>query len=110
MEVKFIGAHYKYSDTVEVQKKQDKIRGYLNKGYKIKDERNGYWVLIKTAQVILTVMDENSQYRIFSVKNKVLELYNKSRISEKTFGKFLSDAKSGKIKFYLTEYDELIIQ
>ena len=43
MNAKFIETHYEYSDTIELQGSRDKIRGYLRKGYRVKDERNGYF-------------------------------------------------------------------
>lgn len=110
MEVKFVHALYEESDSLELQGTREKIEKYLRIGYYVKESRNGYWVLIKPAQVFVEVVNENSQYLRFSVKDIVLRLYNKRRISEKIFGKFIDDALNGKVKFYLTEQNELIIQ
>lgn len=110
MNAKFIETHYEYSDTIELQGSRDKIRGYLRKGYRVKDERNGYWILFKPAQIVLTVMDNTSKCRSYGVKQKVLEFYDKKRISEKTFNKFLNDSLNGKIKFCISEHGEVTIQ
>ena len=101
---------YKRLYGIELQGSRDKIRGYLRKGYRVKDERNGYWILFKPAQIVLTLMDNTSECRSYGVKQKVLEFYDKKRISEKTFNKFLNDSLNGKIKFCISEHGEVTIQ
>ena len=49
-----IGVRYESSSTIEHQGNRQSIDRYLRQGYSIKVRRNGYWVLTKPAQVIVT--------------------------------------------------------
>ena len=74
-----IVVEYEPSDTIEVQGKRDKIEKYLKKGYSVKEERNGYWVLIKKAKVWVTLTNSYCT-KTFSIKADILDYYSKKKI------------------------------
>ena len=93
-----IVVEYEPSDTIEVQGKRDKIEKYLKKGYSVKEERNGYWVLIKKAKVWVTLTNSYCT-KTFSIKADILDYYSKKKISANLVTKFQNDKKKKKITF-----------
>ena len=88
--------NYEPSDTIEMQGKRKDIDKYLKKGYYIKEERNGYWVLVKAARLIVTLKN-SSCTKTFNMKEEVLDYYGKARISESLVNKFKMDIDNGTI-------------
>ncbi len=86
------------SDTIEVQGKREKIEKYLKKGYSVKEERNGYWVLVKKAKVWVTLTNSFCS-KTFSMKSDILDYYGKQKISANLVEKFQKDINDGKISF-----------
>ena len=86
--VKNWGIYYYESDTIVIQGSYNKVKKYLNNGYFIKEDRNGYWVLYKPTNVILSITDFNDKEYYLYLKQYILEYYNKERISKKLFEKF----------------------
>ncbi len=89
---------YEPSDTIEVQGKREKIEKYLKKGYSVKEERNGYWVLIKKVKVWVTLSNTYCT-RTFNMKTDILDYYGKQKISTNLVGKFQKAVNDGKITF-----------
>lgn len=87
---------YEPSDSIEMQGKREKIEKYLKKGYYVKESRNGYWVLVRTARVIVTVSNTYGK-KVLDLKGDILDYYGKSRISQATIQKFSNDINSGVI-------------
>lgn len=98
----FVHAYYQHSDTRELQgsANDSEIKRYLNNGYYVKESRNGYWVLVRSAHIFVTLKTSDGE-KEFEMKHQILDLYGKQRISEKTYEKFSKDARSGKINFYV---------
>ena len=99
----FVNAFYIDSSTITHQGKRSSINRYLNKGYYIKENRNGYWVLTKPASVKVTLKDSDGELYHFNMKNDILEYYSRTRISQSLFTRFNKDATSGKIQFYMED-------
>lgn len=99
----FVNAFYNESSTITKQGKRSSINQYLNKGYYIKEDRNGYWVLVKPASVSVTLKDSDGELYSFNMKSDILNYYNKTRISQSLFTRFNKDATSGKIQFYMED-------
>jgi hypothetical protein len=87
---------YRRSATIETQGTRDAIERYLKEGYHVKEKRNGYWVLIKKAKVIVTV-ESSTGTRSVSMKRDILDYYDKKRITEKQVEKFRQDIKKEKV-------------
>lgn len=91
---------YEPSDSIEMQGKRRDVKKYLNAGYYTKEERNGYWVLVKTAQLNVT-LNNSSCTRTFNMKADVCDYYGKSRISKSLINKFNQDIEDGEILIYM---------
>ena len=96
-----VKATYEHSSTITHQGNRASIQAYLNKGYHIKESRNGYWVLSKPASLTVILKDYNNVVHSFQMKEDVFKYYGQSRISEKLAKTFISDANAGKVKFYM---------
>lgn len=91
-----VSVNYKESDSITIQGKRSKIDKYLNDGYYVKENRNGFWVLVKTAQVNVTL--SNSEHtETFNMKQDVCDYYGKTRITQALVDKFYKDIKAEKI-------------
>ena len=97
--LEFVNCRYEKSDSRVIQGNSQKVEPYLKEGYFIKESRNGYWVLIKPAQVIVTFKN-GDKIQKYNLKTQICDLYDKRKISEKTVQKFQKDAEKGKIEFY----------
>ena len=97
--VKFVNAEYIPSNSVEYQGKRSSINKYLAQGYYVKEERNGYWLLIRPAEIRATIKIDGKQ-KSFNIKAEVRDYYGKKRITQKLFYNFCNDAREGIIKFY----------
>lgn len=110
VQVKFVNVEYEPSRSIEVQGNRSKIETYLSQGFYVKEDRNGYWVLIKPAKVIVYVIGQNDKYaQGFNFKQEILDYRRRQRISQKLIDEFCEDAKAGKIQFYLNN-GQLVIQ
>lgn len=108
MQAKFLGATYQASNTREKQGNREKIQKYLNDGYYVKEERNGYWVLVKPVRVMVTIGNGKTK-RTFNMKRDICDYYGKTRISYKLLERFQKDARSGKITFELDSENDSYI-
>lgn len=93
-----LSIEYIKSDTVETQGKRKDIERYLKKGYYIKEQRNGYWVLVKSSRVDVT-LNNSECTKTFNMKEDIREYYNRDRVTEALIRNFSKDVKSGKIVF-----------
>ncbi|MNW32999.1 hypothetical protein D3C74_99530 [compost metagenome] len=91
---------YEPSDTIEKQGKMSSNEKYLKQGYYIKESRNGYWVLVKPVQVNIKISN-SSGARTFNIKQDILDLYKKDRISGKLTDRFEEDILMEKISIYM---------
>lgn len=98
-----VNAIYEESSTITHQGNRASIQPYLNKGYYIKEDRNGYWVLIKPASLTVVLKDAKNIVHSFQMKEDAIQYYGKQRISRSLADKFISDAIDGKIKFYMDD-------
>lgn len=100
MTVKLLNVSYERSETIKHQGNRESIKPYLRKGYKIRGDRNGSWILTKPAKVMVTIGNKSDK-RTYDMKEPILSHYGKERISEKLVNDFVKDARNGKIKFEL---------
>lgn len=98
-----VNAIYNHSSTITHQGNRTSIQPYLNKGYRVKEDRNGYWVLIKPASLTVVLKDSNNIVHSFQMKEDVVQYYKQSKISENLANRFINDAIAGKIKFYMDD-------
>lgn len=93
---------YDPSDNIKRQGKYEDIKKYLNRGYYIKEERNGFWILVKTSSLRVTLENSNGS-NTFSVKDAVLRYYNRQKLTETLVNKFENDIRNNKITFEMSE-------
>ncbi len=100
--VEHVIVNYIESDKIETQGKRQEIQKYLDNGYYIKEDRNGYWVLVRTAKVQVTLTNSYGT-KTFNVKDAILRYYGRERITDKLVNQFESDINSGKIIFEMSQ-------
>ncbi len=83
------------SDSIETKGKRSSIQRYIDKGYYIKQNRNGYWVLVKPTQVNVT-LQKGKKIGTFNMKEEICDHYGK-RISDALIKKFREDINQGRI-------------
>lgn len=95
--VKIKSYSYEPSDTIETQGKSSKIDKYLDKGYKIKEARNGYWVLTKKSNAYATIVDDDGNEKRISIGGIVRDYYDCARLTENKVQKFVKEVNDGTI-------------
>ena len=107
--VDYIEVYYQLSSSMELQGKYCSIERYLRDGYYIKESRNGYWLLVRPSEVLVTAHCGKNGSFVHDMKYGILNHYGRSRITEKLINTFKNDFLSGKIKIEANENDYLII-
>lgn len=100
MQATITAANYESFEPIETQGTRQSIQKHLNKGYFIKQSRNGYWVLNKPAVVEITLQTTETT-RTYNMKQEILDHYGKEKISQKLVTTFVKDVNSGKINIDL---------
>lgn len=95
------------SETVTAQGKRREIKSRYP-GYKIQEERNGYWVLIKKAKFEVTLC-WNDGIETFNMRSDILELYGRQRATEKLLKTFVKDVEDGKYKIFMDGHSYTIM-
>ena len=90
-----IETQYVESSTIEMQGNRRSIDRYLKQGYQKKESRNGYWVLTKPAKVIVTINCGKNGIFTHNMKNDIVSIYGRSKISENLVDTFKKDFKKG---------------
>ncbi len=98
-----IAIQYVPSNTIEKQGKRCSIERFLREGYYVKLSRNGYWVLVKPSQVLVTCYCGKNGTFTYDMKSDILKYHNRKKISFSLIDKFKNDFKSNVI---LIEVDE----
>ncbi len=101
-QVTITSIQYIESETIRKQGTYKDIERYLKQGYIEQDNRNGNIVLVKPAQVSVTLESQNCT-KTFNMKNDIKDYYNKDRISKGLVKEFQDDVKSGKITVQMEE-------
>lgn len=99
----FVSASYEKSSSITHQGNRSSIQRYLNNGYYVIEERNGFWILGKPATIMVSLRNSVGKIHIFNMKEDILGYYNKQRLSSTLFNSFINDAVTGKINFYMED-------
>lgn len=91
---------HKKSECVRTYGTETDIQKYLDLGYSVENERNGYWVLAKPSQINVTLSNGNVTETI-DMREGVLEFYNRKRVTDNLFCRFIEEIKSGKLHISL---------
>lgn len=95
-----LSIQYQPSDSIERQGKRSDIERYIKDGYYVKENRNGYWVLVKSAKLYVTLSNSYGS-KVFNMKEDVCSYYGKTRISNSLVDRFEMDIKNEKIVIYM---------
>lgn len=98
--LKFINAQYVHSDSVQLQGTYDVVKPYLSQGYYIKEDRNGYWLLLRAASIAV-ILKDSKKARKYYLKDEICHFYGRRRVSENLFETFYDEASRNMIRFFL---------
>ena len=103
-----IGISYQESSSITCQGNRMSIQPDINKGYYVKSENYGNWVLYRPTRVIATLKGPNLIE--CNIKDYITSYYGKSRISYKQYEDFCKLVACGKISFFMDEYGNCTIE
>ena len=107
--VDYIEVYYQLGSSMELQGKYCSIERYLKDGYYIKESRNGYWLLIRPSELLVTAHCGKNGSFVHDMKYDILRYYGRSRITEKLINTFKNDFLNGNIKILANETGYLLI-
>ncbi|ETT51582.1 hypothetical protein [Paenibacillus sp. FSL H7-689] len=95
---------YVPSEQKEVQGKWQSIQKYLKQDFYVKEDRNGYWLLIKASKVIVTISSPAGVENL-NMKGHILDFYKKQRLTDKRVEQFTQEIRDEKIAIFLDSDD-----
>lgn len=109
LQAKSIDIYYVPSETIEYQGSRESVyERFLKKGYYVNQERNGYWILFRPCQIIVTAHCEDGSQYIHDMKRGILEHYDRKRISPKLVRTFKKDFNAGKLFIDVSDQNYMI--
>lgn len=96
--MKIINYYYSHSVEKTIDKTAVSLKDYLKKGWIIVNKSNtfkGRLIIRKPAEAIISIKFDNGEVVLMEVKDLVLNLYQKKRISMQLFEKFIEDTNNG---------------
>lgn len=97
----FVYASFEESSTRKHQGTRESIQRFLDNGYYIQVDRNGFYVLSKPGKVHVFLKSSSGASLQLDLKSEILHYYGRARMTPSLFSKFNEDASSGKISFYI---------
>ena len=97
-----INVKYIQSNSMIKQGKDKDIQCYLKTGYYKTQDRNGYWVLTKPAQINITLKGFNNIIT-FPARQQITAYYGRDNVTYRLCEIFKNDIACGKIKFYTSD-------
>lgn len=94
--VERISVSYIESERIDVQGSRKKVQRYYDEGYEKQMYRNGFWRFIKPGHINVTAYYGENGTCTEDMKDKILDQYNRKKISEKLAVDFASDFGKGK--------------
>ena len=101
----FVTADYIESCSLTIQGNHDSISLYLNDGFHVQKSERGFWILVKPCLVKVTLKTSTNEQRTFDMKQSLLEHYGRKKMSFNLYERFYNEASSGKIKFYINDFN-----
>lgn len=97
----YVSSYFESSDTVTHQGNWQSIQKFLNDGYSVQVERNGYWVLIKYSRAWVIFSNDRGEKFRFDMRSDILSYYCLQKLYKSRFDRFVTDLARGKINVYL---------
>ena len=105
----YVSSYFEPSQTITHQGTRRSIERYLNQGFSIQQERNGFWVLIKYSHAwVIFANSAGKQFR-FDMRNSIMAHYGKQKLYEATFNRFVKDVSRGTVNVYLDSANNCVI-
>ena len=105
----YVSSYFEPSETITHQGTRQSIQKFLNRGFSVQQERNGYWVLIKKSHAWVTFENEAGDKFRFDMRGHIMAHYGKQKLYEATFNKFVTAVSKGSIKVYLDSANNCVI-
>ena len=105
----YVSSYFEPSETITHQGTRNSIQKYLNRGFSVQQERNGFWVLIKKSRAWVVFENDAGNKFKFDMRGTIMAHYGKQKLYEATFNKFTNELAKGKIKVYLDEANNYVI-
>ncbi len=105
----YVSSYFEPSETITHQGTRKSIQKFLDRGFSIQQERNGFWVLIKKSHAWVTFTDSANNHLRFDMRGNIMAHYSKQKLYEATFNKFVNEVSKGKINVYLDSANNCVI-
>lgn len=105
----YVSSYFEPSETVTHQGTRSSIQKFLNQGFSVQQERNGFWVLIKKSHAWVIFKDRAGNQHKFDMRNKIMTHYGKQKLYEATFNRFVKEVSNGTINIYLDSANNCVI-
>ena len=102
-----VAMDYENSDSVVIREDKNEIQNYLNKGYCIKESHDDYFILVKSANIKVTLSNGKIE-QTFNMGKDIMEHYGRKRMSPDLLEKFKKDVEKNKILLTLNSEESYI--
>lgn len=96
-------ARYEKGETITHQGNWSSIQPYLKCGFYVKEDRNGFWVLVKPVSVPVTLTNSEGKTFCYNMKQDIIDHFGKTRISRAQYDAFCKAVKTGEAIIYMDE-------
>ena len=103
--VEKVNARYENSQCIQHQGNRASVQPYLRNGFRVKEERSGWWLLTKCSQAVAYLECPDGQRFTFDARAKLLTWYGGNRLTQAMVNRFVNDFYKGKLKIYVDERD-----
>lgn len=97
MDANFISAKYQPSVRTRIDANAKVMRRYMREGYERHSIRDGYYVLEKPSQALVTIAFGDSTKEV-NMQSAICEYYEQEYLTSELVERFCADAKAEKIK------------
>ena len=105
----YVSSYFEPSETITHQGTQKSIQKFLDRGFSIQQERNGFWVLIKKSRAWVIFANAAGNHLRFDMRGNIMAHYGKQKLYEATFNKFINDLSKGIVNVYLDSANNCVI-
>lgn len=99
---KLISSYYIPSESTPFQGNSSALSKKCNQGWSVKRGSNGSYILVKPSQAIF-VFEANSHKYKYDMREYILEVLSKKKLTQNSFDKFEKKIHEGKISVYIDE-------
>ena len=105
----YVSSYFQPSETITHQGTRQSIQRFLDRGFSVQQERNGFWVLIKKSHAWVVFANSAGNQIKFDMRNNIMAHYGKQKLYEATFNKFVAALSKGTVNVYLDDANNCVI-